>query len=328
MEAFGFTLDSLLASESMGIQITYIVLSFCFFVIGMFNNLCSYLTFKRPEPRKTKVGNYLFVITILNQCALAILLFRFAHVLLGMFGWTTNVSCKTISYLLSVNTRSTYWLASWVTIDRLLITVYPTSNGHKNYRVAIYSSIVTIFVLFGMHVHEILVYTVLYKENSSALLCVANLNSNIVAKYNRVSTIFHYLAPFSVQVLAVTLLILHIARSRSKTIDKKLKFSKVMKEQFNVHKELYITPAIIILCALPQIILAFTLGCKQLSLWQRHTMLFAYLLSYIPHLLGFILYVLPSSKYQKEFSETSLAKKYFKWMFKPKIKQHPQRMNK
>lgn len=46
----------------------------------------------------------------------------------------------------------------------------------------------------------------------------------------------------------------------------------------------------------------------QLTIWHRHILLIAYLLFYAPQILGFVLYVFPSSIYKKEFGETSLAK--------------------
>ncbi|CAF4571234.1 unnamed protein product, partial [Rotaria magnacalcarata] len=54
------------------------------------------------------------------------------------------------------------------------------------------------------------------------------------------------------------------------------------------------------------------LACTSLAHWQRHTLLGAYLLSYAPQAFGFILYVLPSTVYKKEFVKTSIGKSYFK----------------
>jgi len=41
-------------------------------------------------------------------------------------------------------------------------------------------------------------------------------------------------------------------------------------------------------------------------------LLVSILLTYIPQILGFILYVLPSTTYKKEFEQTLIAKKIFK----------------
>jgi hypothetical protein len=97
-----------------------------------------------------------------------------------------------------------------------------------------------------------------------------------------------------------------------------------LKKQFHIHKELYLTPAIIvlILSILPQGILSFSVACTELKHWQRYILLITYFLSYIPPMLGFILQVLPSSGYTTEFKESSIGKlRFFKWMLAPKPQQ-------
>jgi hypothetical protein len=106
-----------------------------------------------------------------------------------------------------------------------------------------------------------------------------------------------------------------------KTAGQKMTFGEVLKKQFETQKELYVTPTIIVLSSLPQTILTFSFACTQLNDFQRHTLLCSYLLSYAPQVLGFILYVLPSTSYKKEFSETFIGKKSLKWVLnKKKIK--------
>ena len=65
-------------------------------------------------------------------------------------------------------------------------------------------------------------------------------------------------------------------------VRKKMTFGQVLKKQFDTQKELYVTPTIIALSALPQTILTFSLACTILADWQRHTLLVAYLFSYTP----------------------------------------------
>jgi hypothetical protein len=266
--------------------------------------------FKRPQPRKYGVGNYLFLTSILNQVALFFLSSKFAHVLLGSFGLITSSSCKSVSYLLSVFTRSTSWLTTWITVERLLLILFPTSTSLKNPQIAICLSSITLFLLFVLHTHEVLVYTTIHQQpDSRALVCVSNFDNSALAAYNRISTLFHTLVPFFVQTVSITLLIIFAARSRAKTAGSGRTFMQVLKIQMRHQKELYITPAIIVLSSVPQAILSFTLACTQLRDWHRHFLLTAILLSYAPQMLGIVLYVLPSSNYRKEFGQTWLGKK-------------------
>jgi len=315
MQAFGFTLDSLLVEFSRGIKTFYLSVVILFFIIGFFNNFCSFVTFKRPIPRKFGVGNYLFIITFLNQISLFFLLIKFIQI---TFGITNVESCRTVSYLLSVFTRLIYWLTNWVTIDRLLVIFFPTSVTLKKPCLAIGVSVFTSFCIFGMHIHEFIYYTTIRHLSTNSLICVTNFDNHLISTYNRVSTLIHYLLPFFIQVIAVTLLIVLAARSRTKTTVEKLAFRQALIKQFRTQKELYIIPITIILSALPQTILTFSLACTQLNIWWRHTLLITYLFSYTPQVLGFLVYVLPSTIYKKEFSETSFVKRSLSWIFNKK----------
>ena len=316
IELFGFTLDLLIGSDSIILQYIYIILVIIIFIIGAFNNLCSFVTFKRPTPRKVGVGNYLFLISILNQCALFCLLCKFVHILLGTLNRTNNESCKTISYSLSVVTRSTYWMASWITIDRLIMTIFPTALSWKSPSLAIKKSFVTCFIILGMHIHEIFYYIVINQPDFSMEFCVTDFNQSIAKNYNSVNTLIHSIVPFLIQIISITLLIIFIARNKSNLAAEQITYMQILQKQFKQRKELYLTPIIHIVSSLPNVILAFSLACTQMNSLQRHILLAAYLFSYIPSMLGFLVYVLPSRTYKEEFMQTSLGKKYFKALLK------------
>jgi hypothetical protein len=303
---------------SKEVKIIYVSIVCLLFIIGLFNNICSFVTFKRRTPRKFGVGNYLLIVSCLNQIALFCLLFKFIEITVGI---VDVGSCKAISYFLSVMTRSTYWLTSWITVDRLLMILFPTSSFVKNPRLSLGISILTLIILFVMHIHEIIYYTIIEHLSTGLSICVTNFDTKLISNYNRISTLIHYLFPFFIQIICITLLIILAARSRMKTAGQKMTFGEVLKKQFETQKELYVTPTIIVLSSLPQTILTFSFACTQLNDFQRHTLLCSYLLSYAPQVLGFILYVLPSTSYKKEFSETFIGKKSLKWVLnKKKIK--------
>lgn len=327
LKSFGFTIDSLLTLETTWIQSIYVGLVFVLFSMGLFTNFCSLVTFKRSQPRTFGVGNYLLTVTIANQCSLLFLWLKFIHIMLGSVGLISDVSCKVGSYLLSALARSTYWLNSWIAIDRFLIVLFPTLTLVRNPRISIYSSIGTLLLIFLMHVHEIIVYQTIDDPDSSAVLCISNYVDNVMIIYNRVTTLIHHLLPFCIQMISISLIIMLAARSRARTIKGKATFGEELKKQFSRQKELYVIPTIIILSALPHTILSFSLACTQLNGWKRHTLLLALLSTYVPQMLGFILYVLPSSTYKQEFSKTSIGQKCSKWIFKttPKKVVEPQK---
>ncbi|CAF3974713.1 unnamed protein product [Rotaria sp. Silwood1] len=316
MQPFTFTLDSLLAFDSIFVQLVYIIIALVIVITGFLNNFLSFVTFRRPEPRKTSVGNWLFFLTLINQCTLFSLLIKFIHILLGSsIGWSNDASCKVTNYLLAAFTRVTFWLASWITIDRLLMIIFPTLLIIKSPNIAIWTTIITIISIFAMHIHDILFSISIHQPNSTISLCVINFgNQSIVAGYNRFSTLLHYIVPFFLQTVSIVLLIVLIARQRAKTKGHQIKFSQILKNEFMVQKELFLIPSIIVLSALPQVILSFSLICKQLISWQRHALLAACLLSYIPQIFSLLLHVIPSTTYKKEFYKTSVARIVKYWL--------------
>ena len=298
-----FTLDSLIWQSSLSVQVIYLALSSCIFFIGGFTNYASFVTFKRPNPRKFGVGNYLLIVSLLNQCSLLSYLLKVFFIFFPTL--LTIISCKIVSYVLSVSTRYNYWLTSWITLERVCSVLFPFNDYLKSPRSAIVTSFITLFVVTAMHIHEIIFYMI-ENDPHKQTMCIGNLPVYI-STYNYINVLIHHLVPFCIQILSITVLIVLIARSRSRAIKDGETFIKVLKRQFQNQKELYITPLIIVLSGLPQIIISFTFSCTELAAWTRHLLSVTYLLSFAPQLLGFMLFVLPSNNYFNEFQQTQLS---------------------
>ncbi|CAF1136975.1 unnamed protein product [Adineta steineri] len=312
MEAFGSTIDSLLSSHSLTISLIYIIISGYLLFIGLINNICSFVTFQRSTPRKVAIGYFLLISTLLNKFSIFFLFLKFLYNFIGSAGWFNDdrlnlVLCKMLSYFLSVTTRSFYWLASWITINRLFIILCPTKTFFKRPSMAKIISSITIFLICLMHCHEILSHIIIKQSDST--VCVTHFEGKFITNYNRVTTFIHYLIPVAIQIISITLLIFHVARSRTRSRGNAIFSRSFLTEQFLALKELYITPLAIAISALPQITLSFTLACQQLVQWQKHLLLCAYLLSYTPQILAFCLFVLPSTIYKQEFSQTWIGQK-------------------
>ncbi|CAF1589927.1 unnamed protein product [Didymodactylos carnosus] len=179
-------------------------------------------------------------------------------------------------------------------------------SSFRKPRTAIHLSFVTLVIIFGMHAHELIYYTII-KQNSQ---CIISYKQQFISTYDRVNAVMHYIVPFIIQTMSITFLIVQTAKSRVRTSNNALSLTKTFKRQFYQNKEQYLTPIIIILCALPQLVISFSLSCTPLTetTWKRVSLLITYLLSFVPQLLGFILYVLPSTSYKQEFKKTAIAK--------------------
>ena len=322
-EFMSFTLDSLLVKDlknNRQVSITiYISIVLLIFFIGLFNNLNSLLTFIRPNSRKSSVGIYLLIISVVDQCSLLFLFLKLIHIILGsngtLFSYTNlNLySCKIVSYLLSVSTRMTYWLTCIITIERLNLVLFPTSSL-QNHRRTLGLSIFVILCLFSMHTHEVMYYTTVVDYSDISLnvtLCVTNYTQSFILTYNYINIFVHYFIPFLLQTISITILITRIGYIQARTRGgNQQTFFNILMSQLKTQKEQYITPIIIVLSSLPQTILSFSYACTELKQsWQRYTLLTTYFLSYLPQMLGFILYVLPSTIYSEELRQTAIGKR-------------------
>ena len=194
------------------------------------------------------------------------------------------------------------------------MVLFPTSVTLKKPRLALGLSMFAILAVSGMHIHEALYYTTIVDLSYTSInitLCVTNYVQQLVSLYSRANVLIHYFVPFLIQVISITILIIQLARSRARAIGStKLTFVDLCKKQLKTHREHYITPIIIVLSSLPQIILSFSYACTELKQpWQRYTLLTTYFLSYLPQILGFILHVLPSTTYTEEFHRTIIGKR-------------------
>ena len=132
--------------------------------------------------------------------------------------------------------------------------------------------------------------------------------SEFLSIYNRTNTLIHYLLPFLINLICTIYLIVLIARHRAKTNKNKARF-QVFREQLKKQKELFIPPMIIIISALPQFIISFSLACTELDTkWQRYMLTAAYFLSYAPYIMTFHLYVQSSTFFSNEFYSTNMGK--------------------
>jgi hypothetical protein len=184
----------------------------------------------------------------------------------------------------------------------------------KKPRLAFGLSIFVILVVSGMHIHEIMHYVTIVDRSYTSVsitLCVTSYVQQLISVYNRVNVLIHYFVPFAIQVVSITILIVQISRSRARANSRRQEtFIDLFKKQFKTHREHYITPIIIVLSSLPQTILSFSYACTEpKQSWQRYMLLTTYFLSYLPQMLGFILYVLPSTTYTEEFHQTAIGKR-------------------
>ncbi len=80
-------------------------------------------------------------------------------------------------------------------------------------------------------------------------------------------------------------------------------YRKVLFEKLLQHKHLLITPFLLIILAIPRLIISFASGCMQTA-DDAWLFLVGYFISFIPPILIFFIFVVPSQTYKEEFCNT------------------------
>ncbi|CAF1554525.1 unnamed protein product, partial [Didymodactylos carnosus] len=225
-----------------------------------------------------------------------------------------TILCKIITYLLSCLTRMSYWLTSFITIERVYVTKYPTGQWFKKPIIAKRVIIITVLGVLAAHIYEPIYYHIVSdpKYTEFGTWCVSHYSS-FWSIYNQITVFIHYVIPFLINFISTFILIILIAQNRSSAMQNQTKL-KLVKKYFYEHKDRFIPSITIILSSLPQLIISFSLACTGLTTsWLRYPLIVAYFLSYTPQIIGYFLYVVSSQFYRSKLYETKLGK-----MLKPR----------
>jgi hypothetical protein len=124
--------------------------------------------------------------------------------------------------------------------------------------------------------------------------------SSSVGIYNSIITLFHFLVPFMINIISAIWIIKKMSYNRA-TVRPEQSFEQHLQIEISQHKHILIAPCILIILSLPRLIISFLSGCMRSSR-QPWLYLIGYFISFIPSMLTFVVFVLPSKKYKKEFN--------------------------
>jgi uncharacterized membrane protein len=112
--------------------------------------------------------------------------------------------------------------------------------------------------------------------------------------------ILHFFVPFIINIVSAGLIILSTTR-RHRVLHKNEAYRTALLEQMQRHRHILIAPIVLIILAIPRLIISFVSGCMK-STDDAWLFLVGYFISFIPSMLTFVVFVLPSKSYRKQFS--------------------------
>ncbi|CAF0733758.1 unnamed protein product [Adineta steineri] len=315
-KALGSTLDEILGYEfkrnvilsqqPITVKVSAII-TMIIFLIGLINCILSMIIFRREASQKVGCGIYLLTASI-NSLAIMILftlkfwlLFLSYQLTLEERGLQTILllNCRIVEPLLKVILYIDKWLHACVAIERI-ISVRQGINfdKQKSLRVAKYVIITVILSNFAIYIPQIIDLRVFTDKTEERSWCVVTYTS-FVQIYSFTLIMFHYVSPLIINFISAATIIIITTRQRT-TSQKNLSFKKHLVTKIKQHKHLLISPMIIITLTLPHLIISFVLKCDKSThlLWFY---LSGYFLSFIPSTCMFLIFVLPSPIYKKEF---------------------------
>jgi hypothetical protein len=280
-------------------------------VLGIINGILSIPTFRKFKKMPNESGShiYLYTASIISLFTMIIFTLKFTLLVLTQLSIITSHTvligqCKSIDFLLKVLLQTGDWLYACVALTGSFIGIKGLSfNKSLSKRLAKWIIFLVIMFVSGTSIHEAY-YRILIEDNEEhRTWCIVRYpksSSKALMKYTTFMSILHFMGPFVVNIISSIVIIAFAARSRSK-IEKKRSYGTHLRLQFQKLKHLIITPIVLVLLTVPRVILAFTLECMKSARDPITLFLIGYFVSFIPPILTFIVFILPSKERMKEF---------------------------
>ncbi|CAF4955680.1 unnamed protein product [Rotaria sp. Silwood1] len=286
-----------------------IIITTIMFISELILGSLSIETFRVKKTREVGCGYYLFVSSISSMCMIIVLTIKFWQLVLSQMSIITNesilfINCILIEIILKSCLASSEWLNACVSMERMFSVIQGiTFNKIKSKIMAKRVIFVVIILTILTHIHDPLRRRLIkdLDGDQQRIWCLSQYSYR-VTKYNRFITLFHFLGPFSINLISAFVLIIVAAYSRSK-VESKLSFIQHLQSKLKQHKKIIIVPIIFLLLSVPRLIISFILECMR-SPHQSWLYLIGYFLSFIPSMLILFVFILPSKTYKNELDKS------------------------
>ncbi|CAF1416032.1 unnamed protein product [Adineta steineri] len=331
IKGIGLTLDDILRDElqpntvlnnqSFSIKLSS-GLTIIMFVAGLINSILSFITFQHKDSQQVGCGMYLLTSSITSLLTISMFIIKFWFVVLTHIDVSTSLSvlrggCASIEPILKLFLYLDGWVNACVAVERAVLIFKGVKFDKKKSKfIARRTILILPFFIFGTLIHELVfrrlfVYeTGLYKidtnktnEDTSKryVSCITHYSPSI-QDYNTAILFLHLVGPFIVNLLSALFIIFGGAHQRSMAQTNQ-KFKQHVKEQFREHKQLIISPIVLLVLSIPRLIISLLPSCAKTSenLWLY---LGPYFISFTSSMLIFLIFVFPSELYMNAFKQS------------------------
>ncbi|CAF0759072.1 unnamed protein product [Didymodactylos carnosus] len=281
-----------------------VILVVIIFTFGLIFNLLSIVTFCQSTVLDNGCNLYLLYSSIICLFSVCILGAKLVYLLTTQINLYPNrtiahISCILIEFLLRVLPTINEWLNACVAIERALIaTIGMKHNKVSSKRRAKFLITLVITVAVITSIHDPVNRRLIDDQNDdiASIWCVASYDQKWLKMYNSAVNFIHFIFPFGINIISAIYIIIQTTRKRSNT---KAEPNLVLKTMFREHQHLLISSFALFLLALPRLIISFIFVC--ITPREPYLYLIGYLISFMPQIIIFFIFILPSSRYKTQF---------------------------
>ena len=280
------------------------------FICGLVSSILCILIFKTKKAREAGSGYYLFVSSCNSVIIMIIFVLKFCLLILSQMNLINNrtylsLNCTIMDFFIKILVNSGDWLNAFVGIDRAILAtkdIKPNANKSKRFAKWMISCIYIFTV--ATHIQDPIYRQLIDDDEDNRIWCILEFPP-FVRIFNSIMLFLHFLVPFIINIISALIVIVNVARRRS-IVQIQQPYKQHVHQQFYKLKHLLISPLVLIILALPQLIISFMSRCMK-SFRDPWLFLFGYLISFLPSMLILSVFVLPSETYKHEFTETIKA---------------------
>ncbi|CAF2528161.1 unnamed protein product [Rotaria sp. Silwood2] len=317
--AFGLSLDAIIGyhirphvvinHQSLIVKLT-IVLTILITLIGLINSVLSLIAMNGKEARKIGCGIYLISTSISALFTMIIFALKSSILLIAQITYIENrlflkLQCTSIDFLLRISLNMDQWLSTCIAIERVITTIKGTSfNKKKSKQMAKYIIIILIFLNIITNIHDPIHRRLIDDNNDDEdgnekrIWCIVTYSSSFQT-FNTLVNIFHFLTPFTINLISGIIIIIMTTRKR-RTAQTNESYRNILYKQLKQHSHLLIAPIVLIILAIPRLIISLISHCMK-SINDPWLFFSGYFISFMPSILTFIVFILPSRSYKQEF---------------------------
>jgi hypothetical protein len=274
------------------------------FVIGLVNSIFSIITFRKEKQAESGCRQYLLATSIGSFCTTIIFSMKLLILVLSQMSLITNMTvlhvfCKSIDFCLRLGPIIIDWMNASVALDRLFTVMMGVRFNKKKSKRSVRWVIIGIVLISACSIlHDPIHEKVIYDQEEERRWCLVQYSSSLKI-YNSIINIIHFVIPFVINLLTGIIIIIVAARRRFKARQKPT-YREALNEQFHQHKHLIISSIILVVLSTPRLVISFISGCMK-SARDPSFYLAGYFISFIPPSLTFLVFVVPSELYRKDF---------------------------